>query len=391
MTANAYMFSIVAYGGTHIVDNFKVDLDDKKGSDYLVIGDSIAKGKTSDSISNRYLDIIAKKYNVSTVVNAGSSNVLEDINTDEVLSLEPKNIIIAIGINNLQEGDTASQLRTKMSNFVTIFTTAGYVVGTDLFILFVTPHTAEAAEIATYNGYLATDYGSACIDVYTEANDSGSMNTLYSFDTLHPNTLYHSIMADNISNYLGISQRNINDITETLLRYSENGAVQLASKKYRGGTPETSQLDVINENKLGVHVSIDNTSGGGYFFPLSDSGCVMSAGAYREVSTWYATATTATIIILTGGSISLYYNAGLTPGDSFSPTRVQYISNDGTRIGDSAVPTAYLDVKAGTASRAQIKLDSSVAPTSPNDGDIWFDGTDLKMRIAGITKTFTLV
>jgi hypothetical protein len=54
-------------------------------------------------------------------------------------------------------------------------------------------------------------------------------------------------------------------------------------------------------------------------------------------------------------------------------------------------PTAALDVKASTTSAAAIRLRSGTAPTSPNDGDIWFDGTDLKMRIGGVTKTFTLV
>lgn len=50
-----------------------------------------------------------------------------------------------------------------------------------------------------------------------------------------------------------------------------------------------------------------------------------------------------------------------------------------------------MSLSAGTTSNAQINLASSTAPTSPNNGDIWFDGTDIKMRIGGVTKTFTLV
>jgi hypothetical protein len=46
---------------------------------------------------------------------------------------------------------------------------------------------------------------------------------------------------------------------------------------------------------------------------------------------------------------------------------------------------------AATTSKAQINLESGTAPTSPVNGDIWFDGTDIKMRIGGVTKTFTLV
>lgn len=53
-------------------------------------------------------------------------------------------------------------------------------------------------------------------------------------------------------------------------------------------------------------------------------------------------------------------------------------------------PTAALDVAAGTTAAASMRMRSGVAPTSPNDGDMWFDGTNLKMRVGGVTKTVTL-
>jgi hypothetical protein len=46
---------------------------------------------------------------------------------------------------------------------------------------------------------------------------------------------------------------------------------------------------------------------------------------------------------------------------------------------------------ASNASRASINIASGVAPTVPVNGDIWSDGTDLKMHIGGVTKTFTLL
>jgi len=50
-----------------------------------------------------------------------------------------------------------------------------------------------------------------------------------------------------------------------------------------------------------------------------------------------------------------------------------------------------LSIGAGTTAKAQINLAASVAPTTPNNGDIWFDGTNIKMQVGGVTKTFTLV
>lgn len=78
---------------------------------------------------------------------------------------------------------------------------------------------------------------------------------------------------------------------------------------------------------------------------------------------------------------------------------------DGTLLGDVTVatmtsggnmgvgvtaPTASLDVQASTTSKASFRLRTGTAPTSPNDGDIWQDGTNMKIRIGGTTKTFTL-
>jgi hypothetical protein len=56
----------------------------------------------------------------------------------------------------------------------------------------------------------------------------------------------------------------------------------------------------------------------------------------------------------------------------------------------NATPTAFADIKASAAAAASLRIRSSVAPTSPNDSDIWFDGTNLKMRIGRVTKMFTL-
>jgi hypothetical protein len=61
------------------------------------------------------------------------------------------------------------------------------------------------------------------------------------------------------------------------------------------------------------------------------------------------------------------------------------------QVNGTAKIRSKLSMGAGTTSNAQINLASSTAPTSPNNGDIWFDGTDLKMRIGGVTKTFTLI
>jgi hypothetical protein len=46
---------------------------------------------------------------------------------------------------------------------------------------------------------------------------------------------------------------------------------------------------------------------------------------------------------------------------------------------------------AATTAKASLRIPSGTAPTSPVNGDIWFDGTNIKMQIGGVTKTFTLL
>lgn len=65
----------------------------------------------------------------------------------------------------------------------------------------------------------------------------------------------------------------------------------------------------------------------------------------------------------------------------------------GAFAGFGATPSnaQVIALAAATTSKAAINFASGVAPTSPNNGDFWFDGTDFKARVGGVTKTFTLV
>lgn len=54
-------------------------------------------------------------------------------------------------------------------------------------------------------------------------------------------------------------------------------------------------------------------------------------------------------------------------------------SNGRIGIGTNA-PSAYLDLKASDAGAASLKINPGLAPTTPNDGDFWYDGTHLYFR-----------
>jgi len=60
--------------------------------------------------------------------------------------------------------------------------------------------------------------------------------------------------------------------------------------------------------------------------------------------------------------------------------------------GFSAVPqlTSLVVIGASTTTASHLRLTAGANVAGPVNGDIWFDGTDIKMRIGGVTKTFTL-
>ena len=65
---------------------------------------------------------------------------------------------------------------------------------------------------------------------------------------------------------------------------------------------------------------------------------------------------------------------------------------NGFGVGSTA-PVAYVHIGAGTTAIPQMKFETSSAPTGGalTDGTFWFDGTNFKARVGGVTKTFTIV
>ena len=61
------------------------------------------------------------------------------------------------------------------------------------------------------------------------------------------------------------------------------------------------------------------------------------------------------------------------------------LSTGGIGIGVKS-PTSKLDLAASTTSRASLRILSGVAPSSPNDGDFWQDGTHLYAYIGGAAR-----
>ena len=96
---------------------------------------------------------------------------------------------------------------------------------------------------------------------------------------------------------------------------------------------------------------------------------------------------------LTGSTLNMYgidYNPTITAGTLNHYAALFRSGLVGIGLG-ATLPTAALDVAASVAANASFRIRSGVAPTTPNDGDIWFDNTNIYIRVSGTTKTFTIV
>jgi hypothetical protein len=125
--------------------------------------------------------------------------------------------------------------------------------------------------------------------------------------------------------------------------------------------------------------------GGGYTFLQSNG--VISFGKDGTGERWQISST-GMILAGTDNSFDIGAPGANRPRNLFLSNQARIDGSIG--LGVAPITGSYLSIGAGGTVFSQMRLASGVAPTSPVNGDIWFDGTNLKMQIGGVTKTFTL-
>lgn len=144
-----------------------------------------------------------------------------------------------------------------------------------------------------------------------------------------------------------------------------------------------------------LHVNSTTTSAG---TPGTEDAFVIgrtlnSNVSYQQVATFaIGTYSTNSIANSYGPDTRLDLKLKRSSSDNFTSNVTVMTWLDTGAIGAGVTdPSALVDIAGSTTGIASLKIRAGTAPFAPNDGDIWFDGTDIKMRVAGVTKTFTLV
>lgn len=145
---------------------------------------------------------------------------------------------------------------------------------------------------------------------------------------------------------------------------------------------------------IGDSVARSLTSGNGNVFLGASSGYNSGAnGAYAN-NTFIGETTGSNITtgadgnILIGQGVDLPVAGGdnqLSIGDIIFGTGINATTG---LIGiHQATPTAFLDLPASSTASASLRIRTGSAPTSPDDGDVWQDGSNLLVRINGSSYT----
>jgi hypothetical protein len=163
------------------------------------------------------------------------------------------------------------------------------------------------------------------------------------------------------------------------------------------GTTRTSRVDSLTNQSFTIQYQGSGNQTGN----LGDN-----TAQIRLINNLATTSTTGTnhfVSILpsfTPTSGTTIWNAALInptinqTGGANGITRGLYINPTLTAAADFRA----IEVTAGTTvlapsvtARASLRIPSGTAPTSPVNGDIWFDGTNLNVRIGGVTRTIVVL
>lgn len=139
-----------------------------------------------------------------------------------------------------------------------------------------------------------------------------------------------------------------------------------------------------------IPIATTNTGSGCYLSSL-----VSATGLHGIVSAYTLLSTGDQFLYGVGTAIgpvpikTAFYQAWIASTSAAGARAFQTLADNGTEL-------SYIDqvgafhAPASTTTQASINIPSGTAPTSPVNGDIWFDGSNLKIRISGVTKTFTV-
>ena len=346
---NIGYYAIYALGGTHKVGTFTVKINHRKGSDLLIIGDSRTNGIYSQNIKNSFHGILSDAINGTVDYYAGGGNRVLDYNISSVINefniLAPKKFLFHIGVNDINDGQTAATTASRLKSITTGLT--GYTRGTNIFYTDETPSYISTDALSTS---IKDTLGAAGCIFTNYALMGTTLNkpnmTYYSYDSLHYNNDGHEYLANIILSQfgrIGLSLKN-RPFTNTSQPYFQNGKMSISSGV---NTVPTQSLEIRNRNNTS-HILLSNSETakqGGAIGTVGANSITMFGGCYFDgvSSTTTAMDTSGSLLNLSVGSELQFSNfTGATIGSPITANRRMTITKAGNVGIGTSTPTYQL-------------------------------------------------
>jgi hypothetical protein len=250
------------------------------------------------------------------------------------------------------------------------------------------------------NVILTANTDSYGLQVYrTFVNSTGTVQTTAINASIY-GTIEHKLTYTNtIWTGIGILGTNVITSNNSISRlfggvFYNNDVNNVASGVYAFGLLASANLSPVTPSSRFGYTNVGSiylnnpivTATGGTFYHI-----YMEDSAKNTYANILSTSAT-----ISRPSFTSIWNLFIEGTQSTSNYGKSYISN-GLGIAFATQPTggtdvtAFLHIGTSTTSSAHIRLVAGSAPSAPNDGDIWFDGSGLKIRISGTTRTVTAI
>jgi len=195
---NTGQFAIHTFGGEQNVTNFFVGSGALKNINILGIGDSITYGLFSETLEQRFLNVLFNSSEKSNDSNGGGSDKTAEVlaRIDEILLINPKYALLMIGGNDIFFGISNEIYESNYINIVSILENSGITVVHCL------PTPRNSPNEQPLRDFILSQYSSGkIVDTWTALlGDGTGLNTIYdSGDGTHPNSDGHAKIADQIT------------------------------------------------------------------------------------------------------------------------------------------------------------------------------------------------
>ena len=162
-------FSIFSLGGTYTINSLEVSSSQVVNPDILVIGDSKTVGYQESALTNRLASILRKSF-ISTSANAGVGDTTAEVRSrlPEILALDPKQVLLSIGCNDIRSGRT--YLDANYRYIVSTLQTAGIPV-------YHMCYYESSIDLSGLNAFINQNYGPSVINTYDITQLSGALYT----------------------------------------------------------------------------------------------------------------------------------------------------------------------------------------------------------------------